>query len=142
MSFESCGAQFELWFKHKKNPRGRGEDAGGVESRTALFLAETVIKFTKKHFSLKNAPFPTENKVLEDNDAFCPKVINLQMETSIHTSSLYPSIHSMLFIKLIQVNKEVLFFIMHKVLCATPVVSGKLSLHHGSKLNTNLAHKE
>lgn len=77
--------------------------------------------------------------MLEDNDGLCPKIINLQMETSIHVYCLYPFI---LFIKPLRVNKEILLLSRHKVLCATPLVSGKFSLHRGTELDTDGANKE
>lgn len=79
---------FELWVKHRHNPGGWGGDARGVERKsTLLFWKEAVIRSTKT-FLPKGC---TENKVLQDNDGLYPEIINLQMETSIHVCSLYPS---------------------------------------------------
>lgn len=83
---------FELWVKRRHNPGGWGEDARGVERAAALlFWKEAVIRSTKT-FLPKGC---TEYKVLQNNDGLCSEIINLQMETSIHVCSLYPSVRSL-----------------------------------------------
>lgn len=53
-----------------------------------LLMTEKQSLSLQKHFCLKDALFPTEKKVSDDNDGLYPKIINLQMETSIHMCSL------------------------------------------------------